>query len=173
MENSTDDGIEYSVFETDWGWMGAAGSSRGLAAVVLPQSTPGDVLAQLGEITSAARQDGGRFAAFAQDIRDYLGGRRVEFRVDCDLAAATPFQRQVWLKAREIPYGESRSYSWIASEIGNLRACRAVGQALGQNPLPIVIPCHRVLSAHGAMGGFSGGLDIKRRLLRLEGISVI
>ena len=99
--------------------------------------------------------------------------KRVEFRMTCDLTAATPFQRQVWLKAREIPYGESRSYSWIASEIGNPRACRAVGQALGQNPLPIVIPCHRVLSAHGAVGGFSGGLDIKRRLLRLEGISVI
>ena len=171
--NSMDDGIEYYVFETDWGWMGAAGSSRGLAAVVLPQSAPGDVLAQLGEMTSAGRQNESRFAAFAGDIGDYLAGKRVEFRASCDLAAATPFQRQVWSKAREIRYGESRSYSWIAVEIKNPRACRAVGQALGQNPLPIVIPCHRVLNAHGAVGGFSGGLDIKKRLLRLEGIAVV
>jgi O-6-methylguanine DNA methyltransferase len=167
-----DDGIEYAFFETDWGWMGATGSSRGLAAVVLPQPSAEDVLTQLGAITSSGRQNTGRFAGFAQDVRDYLGGKRVEFRMSCDLSAATPFQRQVWLKAREILYGESRSYSWIAVEIGNSGACRAVGQALGKNPLPIVIPCHRVLTAHGALGGFSGGLDIKRRLLRLEGTGV-
>jgi len=80
----------------------------------------------------------------------------------------TTFQQAVWRAAMAIPYGETRSYSWIAKRIKNPKAGRAVGQALGVNPIPIIIPCHRVIDATGGLGGFSGGLGMKKRLLALE-----
>ncbi|NPB09140.1 MAG: methylated-DNA--[protein]-cysteine S-methyltransferase [Thermodesulfobacteria bacterium] len=79
----------------------------------------------------------------------------------------TPFQLKVWEALCEIPYGETRTYGWLAQRIGRPRAFRAVGRALGDNPLPIFIPCHRIVGVHG-LGGFSGGLEVKRFLLRLE-----
>ncbi len=90
------------------------------------------------------------------------------FPDELDLSTATPFQRQVWEKTRLIPYGETRSYSWVAEQIGKPGAARAVGQALGRNPLPIIIPCHRVVASDGKLCGFAGGLGMKRRLLSLE-----
>jgi methylated-DNA-[protein]-cysteine S-methyltransferase len=171
MANSTHTVIEYAVFETDWGWMGAARSVRGLTALILPQASQDNVLTQLSDTVSRGRENESSFGDLIRQVRAYFAGKRVSFNDAADLSAGTPFQRSVWLKAREIPLGESRSYSWIASAVGNPAACRAVGQALGQNPLPIIVPCHRVLTAYGGLGGFSGGLDIKKRLLALEGIS--
>ena len=83
-------------------------------------------------------------------------------------AAGTPFQQAVWNALKEIPYGETRSYGEIARQIGHPRASRAVGQANNRNPLPIVVPCHRVIGASGALTGYAGGLDIKVRLRELE-----
>lgn len=80
----------------------------------------------------------------------------------------TPFQIKVWRAIQTIPYGETRSYLWIAKKIGNPKAVRAVGQACGANPLPLLIPCHRVVASHQKIGGFGGGLPLKRRLLQLE-----
>ena len=80
----------------------------------------------------------------------------------------TPFQLRVWRALQDIPYGRTCSYAELAAAVGSPRACRAVGQANGRNPLMIVIPCHRVIAAGGGLGGYSGGLDIKRFLLRLE-----
>lgn len=80
----------------------------------------------------------------------------------------TSFQRKVWRAIQKIPYGETRSYLWIAKQIRNPKAVQAVGQACGKNPLPLLIPCHRVVASHGKIGGFSGGLKLKRRLLKLE-----
>ena len=90
-------------------------------------------------------------------------------RFDLPLAPrGTPFQLRVWRALQDIPYGRTCSYSELAAAVGSPRACRAVGQANGRNPLMIVIPCHRVIAAGGGLGGYSGGLDIKRFLLRLE-----
>ncbi len=81
----------------------------------------------------------------------------------------TKFQKQVYAVVKTIPSGEVRSYSWVAEKIGNPKAARAVGQALKRNRLPIVIPCHRVIKKSGELGGFSGGLDLKHELLKIEG----
>ena len=83
----------------------------------------------------------------------------------------TPFQKKVWKAIATIPYGETRSYKWIAQKIGHPKAVRAVGQACGANPFPFIIPCHRVVASNGKIGGFSLGLKLKRRLLKLEATS--
>ena len=88
---------------------------------------------------------------------------------DVDLRAGTAFQQVVWRMLQTIPYGETRSYAWVARQIGKPKATRAVGAACGANPVPIVVPCHRVVGSDGSLGGFSGGLALKRRLLALEG----
>jgi O-6-methylguanine DNA methyltransferase len=103
-----------------------------------------------------------------QQLEEYLAGRRHAFDVRLDLSAGTDFQRAVWVACARIPHGTLRSYGWIAERIRRPRAIRAVGQALGANPVPILIPCHRVVRSDGSLGGYSGGLDMKRDLLALE-----
>jgi len=106
-----------------------------------------------------------------RQIADYLAGRREAF--DLPLAPDLPrFTRAVLEAVARIPYGEARSYGEVAKAVGSPKAARAVGQAVGSNPLPLLIPCHRVLAAHGRIGGFGGGLSWKRFLLDLEGIAV-
>lgn len=87
-----------------------------------------------------------------------------------DLTCGTTFRRRIWDELRRIPRGETRSYGELADELGKLKAARAVGGACGANPIPVLIPCHRVLAANGGLGGFSGGLEWKRRLLAIEGV---
>jgi methylated-DNA-[protein]-cysteine S-methyltransferase len=110
-------------------------------------------------------------ATCAEQLTDYFAARRKAF--DLPLAPrGTPFQQSVWTALAQIPYGESRSYRDIARAIGNPAAVRAVGAANGRNPIPIVVPCHRVIGSNGTMTGFAGGLEAKAYLLRLEGIQV-
>jgi O-6-methylguanine DNA methyltransferase len=85
-----------------------------------------------------------------------------------DLSSGTDFQRRVWRALQKIPRGQTRSYGWVARKIGRPKAARAVGTACGANPVPIIIPCHRVIASDGSLGGFGGGLPLKRRLLALE-----
>lgn len=101
-------------------------------------------------------------------LKSYFAGHKADFPDKLDLSGATTFRREVWEITRLIPYGETRSYAWVAMQIRKPKAVRAVGQALGRNPLPIIVPCHRVLASNGGLGGFSGGLEMKRFLLRLE-----
>jgi len=100
----------------------------------------------------------------------YLKGQRVDFDVDVDISHMGIFTRKVLLETRKIPYGEVRSYKWIGRRLGYKNAAQAVGQALKRNPIPIIIPCHRVIREDGTLGGFSMGLRIKEKLLALEGI---
>ena len=104
--------------------------------------------------------------AFDQ-ISEYLAGRRREFDLPLK-AAGTDFQRKVWEVLSSIPYGERRSYKQVAAQVGNPRAVRAVGMANNRNPLPIVVPCHRVVGSDGKLVGYAGGLGIKEFLLGLE-----
>ena len=99
----------------------------------------------------------------------YIQGTRRDFSLPVDLSAGTSFQRKVWKAITRIPYGRVRSYQWVASRVGGKHYARAVGMALGANPVPIVVPCHRIIAHDGSLGGFACGLPIKRRLLRLEG----
>jgi methylated-DNA-[protein]-cysteine S-methyltransferase len=107
----------------------------------------------------------------ARQLREYLAGKRRIFELPL-APEGTPFQRSVWDGLLAIPYGETRSYGEIARSVGNPRACRAVGMANNRNPIPVFIPCHRVVGSDGSLVGYGGGLDIKERLLRLEGIPV-
>ena len=104
----------------------------------------------------------------ARQLSEYFAGQRREFHLPL-APQGTPFQRQVWNALLTIPYGEIRTYRDIAQAVGNPKACRAVGMANHRNPLSIVIPCHRVVGASGALTGYGGGLEIKRFLLELEG----
>lgn len=111
-----------------------------------------------------------RDSAFGQarrELEEYFAGRRREFTVPVR-PRGTPFQLAVWSALRTIPYGSTRSYRDIAEQIGRAKATRAVGMANGSNPLPIVVPCHRVIGANGSLTGFGGGIETKRFLLELE-----
>ena len=109
-----------------------------------------------------------RFDSLMERLKAYFSGCRTSFPDKLDLSRATHFQREVWEITRLIPYGETRSYAWVAEQIKKPKAVRAVGQALARNPLPIIIPCHRVRASDGDLGGFSGGIEVKRYLLSLE-----
>lgn len=103
-----------------------------------------------------------------QQLEEYFSGTRRTFAMKLD-PAGTAFQNQVWNALQAIPFGETRTYGGIAEQIGNPKAVRAVGAANGRNPIPIIVPCHRVIGSNGTLTGFSGGLAIKSRLLALEG----
>ncbi|MCK4863256.1 MAG: methylated-DNA--[protein]-cysteine S-methyltransferase [Dehalococcoidales bacterium] len=147
------------------------GSPRGLRRITLPQSSEREAGHLLGESLNRAASSPQRFKNIIERLRAYFSGQRVDFPDRLDFTLATPFQREVWQAARLIPYGETRSYSWIAGQIGKPKAARAAGQALGRNPFPVIVPCHRVLMADGGLGGFSGGIQIKKCLLSLEGVT--
>jgi len=106
--------------------------------------------------------------SFKDELGDYLEGRRKEFTQSINLLTGTDFEKDVWRAIRGIPYGETRPYKWLAVEVGSPKGTRAVGQALSKNPVPIVIPCHRVIESSGNIGGYSSGQEIKRRLLMAE-----
>lgn len=107
----------------------------------------------------------------ARQLSLYAEGKLREF--DLPLSPkGTDFQKRVWQKLREIPYGETRSYKQLAEAVGDPNACRAVGGANGKNPIPVIIPCHRVIGADGSLGGFTSGIENKKRLLGLEGAKV-
>src|SRR5512146_62581 len=109
-----------------------------------------------------------RTAAAKRELREYFSGKRKVFEVRLDLHG-TEFQKKCWHALLKIPYGQTRTYAQIAKEVGNPRGFRAVGMANHDNPVPIIVPCHRVLASDGTLGGYGGGLDVKRKLLELEG----
>lgn len=108
----------------------------------------------------------------APQLREYFEGKRRQLDLPLDLRGVTPFRAEVLRELAKVPYGETTTYTELARAVGNPKAVRAVGSACATNPLPILIPCHRVLRADGALGGYRGGVDAKRYLLQLEGIVV-
>ncbi len=144
---------------------------RGLLAVnmgVAEQAFLDEVRRQVGAVPVRSRA---RAGAAARQVGDYVAGRRAAFDVPVDLSRVSDFQRRVLLAALQIPRGQVRTYAEVAQAIGRPSAARAVGQALGRNPVPIVVPCHRVLAADGSLRGYSGGGGVatKAQLLKLEG----
>jgi methylated-DNA-[protein]-cysteine S-methyltransferase len=157
----------YVVFQTAAGWVGILGSPAGLRCTTLPQPSESKALAAL-PLDKEATPSREYFSDLIKRFTDYFTGRRVDFPDKLDLSEATSFQRNIWAATRQIPYGQTRSYAWVARQTGKPGAARSAGQALSKNPLPIIIPCHRVLRSDGSLGGFSGGLAMKKRLLALE-----
>ena len=120
---------------------------------------------RLGELCEA--NDSAVLLAAEQQLKEYFAGTRHQFELELDFTG-TAFQKQVWQALLTIPFGETRSYSQIAQQIGNPKAVRAVGAANGRNPISIIAPCHRVIGASGGLTGFAGGLEAKQYLLALE-----
>lgn len=112
------------------------------------------------------------FTAIRNDILKYFSGEPVSFKGYNMFLEGTDFQKKVWRALSHIPYGKVLTYKQVAEKIGKPNASRAVGGACGANDLPIIIPCHRVIAGNGGLGGFSGGLNLKRFLLRLEGVGL-
>lgn len=155
-----------TVFETAWGFVAAVANERGLVRLTFGMSTPEHALAAAGAERAGAET--GLLAAVRGELERYFEGERVALDLPVDLDGMTPFRRRVLLAARRIPYGDTRSYGWLAERAGRQGAARAVGQAMARNPVPLVIPCHRVVGTDGRLVGFGGGLGLKRRLLALE-----
>lgn len=166
--------LSYLLFSTSPGWVGILGSQEGLRKLTLPQPSPEQAWHLLTECVLSwhdvivAQTGNSCFADLPQRIRDYFNRKPVDFPCKLDLSRASLFQKSVWQITQSIPYGQRRTYGWVADKLGMPKAARPVGQALAQNPLPIVIPCHRVVCNGGSPGGFSGGEDWKRALLKLE-----
>ena len=108
----------------------------------------------------------------ARELAEYFGGRRSRFDVPLDWGAMPPFQRQVLEATAAVPFGHLETYGGIAKRIGKPGATRAVGNALGRNPIPVIVPCHRVIRSDATIGGYTGGLEVKERLLSLEGVTL-
>jgi len=163
--------LKYIVFNTNMGWVGILGSAKGLVRTTLPQHSAQEARQLLGNEVNYAVWSPNLFDGLIKRFKTYFRGGKTAFPDELDLSA-TPFQHQVWKITRLIPYGETRSYAWVAEQIKSPKAVRAVGQALARNPLPIIIPCHRVVTTNGRLGGFSGGVEMKKRLLHLEASAI-
>ena len=161
--------LKFTCFKTERGWVAVMGSQKGLCRMTFPESNEESAVNAVTKGMSAERQDID-FADVKNALIKYFNGQKVDFDfpLDPELEGCTPFQRDVWEATARIPYGQLRSYGWLAAEIGRPNSARAVGQALGANRLPIIVPCHRVLRSDGSLGGFSGGLHRKEELIELE-----
>ena len=157
------------IFETSWGWMSVSETARGIDSVILPKRSKQAVLSALNGQARLLGEDSLRLDAARQQLEDYLSGVRQHFDLPLDFCRGTAFQRQVWRVLQRVPFGKLRSYQWVAARVGGPGYARAVGNAVGANPLPLIVPCHRIVAQDASLGGFSGGLRTKRKLLLLEG----
>ena len=165
--------IYHTIFASPIGKMHLGMTVRGLCCVAWNNSSWEEFLNTVKQRFAAnLKSDESKFNGIKHEIAQYFTGKLKQFTTPVDLFILTPFQQKVLKAAQAIEFGTVRSYREIAVKTGCPGASRAVGNALGRNPVPIVIPCHRVIKTDGTLGGFSGGLDIKRYLLRLENYSV-
>jgi methylated-DNA-[protein]-cysteine S-methyltransferase len=164
----------YCLFDTAIGACGVAWGERGLVRLQLPESDRNATERRLRAIAAKASQaPPAEIGRLITDIQGYMTGRRVDFAaVAVDFTDAEPFEQKVYEAARSVPWGQTLSYGELARQTSSPGAARAVGQVLSRNPVPIVIPCHRVLAKGRRVGGFSahGGTLTKKRLLALEGV---
>lgn len=161
--------LYWDAVSTPLGWISMLASERGLLRLVLPsEPAPGPRgLFQCQPESGGRTRAPARLAPYAHAIQEFLARQRKDFLVPLDLRG-TPFQRTVWDALRHIPYGEVWTYQAVASAIGRPSAARAVGAAIGANPVPLIVPCHRVIGRNGALVGYRGGLPLKAALLALE-----
>jgi methylated-DNA-[protein]-cysteine S-methyltransferase len=162
--------VAYTRADSPFGPLLLAATPRGLVKLGLPSYDEGEALDELARLVSPrlveapARLDDAR-----RQLDDYFEGRLTAFDLPLDWQLTHGFRRRAVRAINRIPYGRTRSYAEIATSAGNERAVRAAGTACGANPIPIVVPCHRVLRSGGGLGGYGGGLPMKEALLRLEG----
>jgi len=164
------DDVFYTRFESHMGSVWVASTRRGVCKVSLGAQGEEAFRSWLSDRGAPVptREEPETLMHAVSQLREYLSGRRQVFDLPLDVRG-TAFQSAVWRQVGRIPYGETTTYGAIAQLMGHPKASRAVGGAVGANPVPIIVPCHRVIGAHGALTGFGGGLEVKAALLRLEG----
>ena len=165
--------LNFTSFQTSLGWIGIVTSPIGLRKIILPQKSKEELINSVrGWNYLDENCDLTACGDLPQRLKRYLSGEKIDFPDKLDLGGATPFRQRIWNVVQTIPYGETRSYAWVAGQSGSPDSARAVGQAMAKNPLPIVIPCHRVISSNGSLRGYTGGLAMKKYLLDMEAASV-
>lgn len=159
------------VTETAMGWTGVALTGTGIRHATLFHRTEAAAHAELAAYGATAIEGGPRAAKIVELLQAYAAGEPAAVEAyPVDLPPCGELQRRVWLALRDIPRGETRSYGWLARHVGEpVSAARAVGAAVGANPIPIWLPCHRVIAHDGTLHGFGGGLAMKQALLEMEG----
>ena len=171
----------YTLFETEIGWIGIAWSDAGLTRLQLPErsetATERRLLAAMAGSSPQrlAEEPPAGIAELIEELRRYAAGEPVDFSgTAVDLAGVDSFRREIYDAARRLGFGDTTTYGGLAAAAGHEGLARETGQALGRNPIPIVIPCHRIVAAGGKLGGFSapGGSATKERLLAMEGVRV-
>ena len=163
--------VFYDWIDAPFGKVFLAKTERGLCRVSFRRQED-ELVDDLEKRELLPQKGGEQLDPERAQFEEYFDGKRREFDLSVDIRWGTPFQRKVLEAANEIPFGSCECYTDVAERIGHPKAQRAVGNALGNNPVAIVIPCHRVVAAHGGLGGYTGGLDIKRTLMDIEGIRV-
>jgi len=167
--------FKYAVFLTAWGWAVFVVDRKGLLIFVLPEERKEDVLFKIRKELKYNNllEDNRGWESLIKKVKEYYTGKKVDF-MDCqlDLDNYTNFQKKILQTVKKIPYGEIRSYKETAKAAGYPRAYRAVGNTMRNNPLPLIIPCHRVIKSDGGLGGFSGkeGIALKRKMIDLESV---
>jgi methylated-DNA-[protein]-cysteine S-methyltransferase len=167
--------MKYTIFRTKWGYFGLAATDNGLLRTCLPAAERERVKLQLLQNLPAAQYDKALFKLAQRRITAYFEGECVDFRdIPVVLDGLGLFARRVLTACRSIEFGQTVSYGRLAKMAGKPRAARAVGGTLSKNPLPLIIPCHRVICANGKISGFSasGGVKLKKRMLKLEAIAL-
>jgi methylated-DNA-[protein]-cysteine S-methyltransferase len=160
-----------SIFATPLGWIGVAGSGTTVTALTIGHASAEEVRSSLSTRTSGAIEERDWYPELRRALERYAQGQLVDlapFKID--LGETTPYRKRVLEAARRIPYGKTLSYGELAAKAGKPRAARAAGSAMAANPIALLIPCHRVVAAGGAIGGFScrTGVELKQRLLEME-----
>jgi methylated-DNA-[protein]-cysteine S-methyltransferase len=162
--------VSYAPLDSPFGTLLAAATSRGLVRLAFPEEHVDSVLEGLARrLSPRVVESPAPLERVRRELDEYFAGARRRFELALDWSLIGPFGKRVLRVTSEIPYGGVLSYAEVAAEAGSPRGSRAAGNALGSNPIPIVIPCHRVLRTGGALGGYGGGLQRKRWLLELEG----
>ena len=164
--------VWWSEVESPFGTFGVASTAKGLLTMLLPRENLNHqaVIRKLSPGAEIVPDDGHNAEAVRQ-LREYLAGERQHWDLQLDMRG-TPFQVAVWKAVYDVPYGQTASYGDIARQIGNPAAVRAVGAANGANPLPPVVPCHRIIGSNGKLTGYGGGLPLKQKLLDLERVAL-
>ncbi len=159
--------VRYDLFDSPVGRLLLAETERGLCRISYTPDQGEDELAR----TFGVRMLRVPLDAVRRELDEYFEGHRTDFDLPLDLRVA-PFYEQVLHELAQVPYGLTTTYGALAAKVGHPRAARAVGTVMNRNPIPIVLPCHRVIGANGSLTGYGGGLDVKRRLLELEGATL-
>jgi len=163
--------VAYTTTDSPFGPLLLATTPRGLVRVGLPNQDADELLVDLANrVSPRVLEAPGQFDEARRELDLYFEGKLTDFDLPLDWQLSKDFRRKVLRAIARIPYGQTRSYTQMATSAGNERAVRAAGTACGSNPIPIVVPCHRVLRSGGALGGYGGGLPMKEGLLELEGV---